>query len=145
MIKALLYRDTFAVPIICGVLIQLLKVILYSIVEKRIAIERFVQPHGMPNLHSAVFGSLFTVVGIKYGVSSILFSFVATYSVIIVHDTMRFKREKGKQVRLLNMLLSSIDSRNDLEGGKALRVVRFRPFDVLSGMVIGILGTILIL
>ena len=145
MIKALLYRDTFIVPIICGVLIQTLKVILYSVVDKRVAIERFVQPHGMPNLHSAVFGSLFTVVGIKYGVSSILFSFAATYSVIIIHDTMRLKVEKGKQVHLLSMLLSTIDSKNDLESGKALRVIRFRPFDVLSGTVIGILGTILIL
>ncbi len=145
MIKALLYRDTFTVPIICGVLIQFLKVILYSIVDKRIAIERFVQPHGMPNLHSAVFGSLFTIVGIKYGVSSILFSFAATFSIIIIHDTMRLKGEKGKQVHLLNLLLTSIDSQNDLEGQNALRVIQFRPFDVLSGAVIGILGTLLFL
>jgi acid phosphatase family membrane protein YuiD len=145
MIKALLYRDTFTVPIICGILIQFLKVILYSIVEKRVAIERFVQPHGMPNLHSAVFGSLFTIVGIKYGASSILFSFTATFSIIIIHDTMRLKGEKGKQVHLLSMLLTSIDSQSDLEGGKALRVIRFRPFDVLSGAVIGILGTMLFL
>jgi acid phosphatase family membrane protein YuiD len=145
MVRALLYRDTFIVPIICGFLIQILKVILYSIVEKRVAVERFVQPHGMPNLHAAVFGSLFTLVGIKYGVSSILFSFTATFSIIIIHDTMRLKGEKGKQVHLLNVLLSSIDSQNDLEGSKSLRVIPFRPFDVMSGAVIGILGTMLIL
>ncbi len=145
MFKAWLYRDAFTVPIICGILIQFLKVILYSIVEKRVAIERFVQPHGLPNMHAAVFGSLFTLVGIKYGVSSILFSFAATFSIIIIHDTMRLKGEKGKQVHLLNILLTSIDSKNDLDSGKALRVIRFRPFDVISGAVLGILGTMLFL
>jgi acid phosphatase family membrane protein YuiD len=145
MVRAILYRDIFTVPIICGIMIQFLKVFLYSIVEKRVAVERFVQPHGLPNLHSAVFGSLFTVVGIKYGVSSILFSFVATFGIIIIHDTMRLKGEKGKQVHLLNLLLSRIDSEQDMEGGKALRVMHFRPFDVLSGAAIGILATLLIL
>ena len=145
MLRALLYRDTFTVPIVIGIFIQSLKVILYSFVEKRVAIMRFVQPHGLPNLHASVFGSLGTVVLTKYGVESILFSFVATFSIIIIHDTMRLKGEKGKQVYALNMLLSRIDSKDDLGGAKALRVMHFRPFDVLSGAILGILGTLLIL
>jgi acid phosphatase family membrane protein YuiD len=144
MIRQLLYREIFLVPLICGFLIQILKVSLYSLAEKRFAFERFIQPYGLPNLHSTVFGSLSTVVGIKYGLSSILFSFITTYSAIIIHDTMRLKAEKGKQVDLLNRLLSKLNPDTGA-GGHVLRKIELRPFDVLSGAVIGVLGTILIL
>ena len=144
MIKELLYRDIFLVPLMCGFCIQVLKVSLYTIAEKRLALERFLQPYGLPNLHSAVFGSLSTVVGIKYGLSSILFSFITTYSAIIIHDTMRLKGEKGKQVDILNRLLVKLNQGTDV-GARALRGFELRPFDVLSGAIIGVLGTILIL
>lgn len=124
---------------------QILKIALYSFAEKRVAIERFLQPYGLPNLHSTVFASISTVVGVKYGFTSILFSFVTTYSVIIIHDTMRLKGEKGKQVDLINRLLLRIDSNADLSGHGALRVIQLRPFDVLSGTMLGILCSLLIL
>ena len=145
MMKEMLYRDIFLVPILCGLLIQILKVTLYSLAEKRIAIDRILHPYGLPNLHATVFASLSTVVGVKYGYSSILFSFVTTYSVIIIHDTMRLKGEKGKQVDLINRLLLRIDSNADIAGHGTLRVIRLKPFDVLSGTLLGILCSLLIL
>jgi len=145
MMKELLYRDIFLVPFLCGLLIQTLKITLYSLAEKRVAIDRFLQPYGLPNLHSTVFASLSTVVGVKYGYSSLLFSFVTTYGVIIIHDTMRLKGEKGKQVDLLNRLLLRIDSNADISGHGTLRVIQLRPFDVLSGTLLGILCSLLVL
>jgi acid phosphatase family membrane protein YuiD len=145
MIKELLYRDIFLVPVWCGFLIQVLKVSLYSLAEKRFAFERFLQPYGLPNLHSAVFGSLSTVMGIKYGVSSILFSFITTYSAIIIHDTMRLKGEKGKQGDILNRLIVRLNYGTGAIGSGTIRTFQLRPFDVLSGAVMGVLGTILIL
>ena len=145
MMKEMLYRDIFLVPFFCGLFIQILKVTLYSLAEKRVAIEKILQPYGLPNLHSTVFASLSTVVGVKYGYSSILFSFVTTYSVIIIHDTMRLKGEKGKQVELINRLLLRIDTNADIPGHGTLRVIQLRPFDVLSGTLLGILCSLLIL
>lgn len=99
----------------------------------------------MPNLHSAMFSSLSTVIGIKYGVSSILFSLVTTYSAIIIHDTMRLKGEKGKQTDILNRILSNLEEYGDIESKKGFRVLQFRPFDVLSGAALGILIAIALL
>jgi len=145
MFKTLLYREIFLVPFICGFFIQCLKVLIYSIVEKKVNWLRFVQADGMPNVHSAVFASLSTAIGIKYGVSSILFALVTTCSVIIIHDTMRLKGEKGKQTDLLNRILSSIDVYDGRETSEKLRVLQFRPLDVASGTILGILGAFLML
>jgi acid phosphatase family membrane protein YuiD len=145
MIRQLLYRQIFLVPIICGFFIQCLKVLVYSIVERRTNIGRFVQVDGMPNIHSAVFSSLSTGIGIKYGVSSILFSLITTYSVIIIHDTMRLKGEKGKQVGVLNKIISSLEGYGEIGAGQGLRVLHFRPLDVASGTILGILGAYVLL
>lgn len=97
------------------------------------------QADGMPNLHSTVFSSLSASIGIKYGVSSILFSLVTTYSVIIIYDTLKLKSERGKQASILNRILSSLQWHNEIESSKGIRVLQFRPFDVMSGAALGML------
>jgi acid phosphatase family membrane protein YuiD len=145
MIKQALYREIFLVPVICGLLIQVIKLILDCATERRFALDALTQADGMPNLHSAVFSSLSMAVGIKYGFSSILFSLVAGFSVIIIHDTMRLKGEKVKQTDVLNRIISSNESYQDIAEDRELRTLRFRPLDVLSGTALGIIGAFCLL
>ncbi len=145
MVRQYLFREIVLVPVICGFLIQCLKVILYSIVYKRVTIFKFVQADGMPNLHSAVFGSLSASIGIKYGFSSILFSFVTVVSVIVIHDTMRLKGEKGKQATVLRRIITSDASYHDIAGEGVFRVLRYTPLDVLSGTILGVAGAFILL
>lgn len=140
MIKQVLYREIFLVPVICGLLIQIIKLMLQCVTERRFTLDALTQTDGMPNLHSAVFSSLSMTVGIKYGFSSILFSVVAAFSVIIIHDTMRLKGEKVKQTDVLNRIISSNESYQDITEEADLRTLRFRPLDVLSGTALGIIG-----
>ncbi len=145
MIARYLYRDIVLVALCVGIINQCLKVMLYSIVNKRFVFYKFVQADGFPNLHSAVFSALATTIGIKYGFSSILFSFVAVFSAIVIHDTMRLKGEKRKQVDLLNRIIASEASYADMADEGIQRVFRFTPIDVLSGAAIGIAGSFALL
>jgi len=145
MIKQMLYREIFLVPVICGVLIQIIKLTLQCVTERRFTLDALTQADGMPNLHSAVFSSLSMTIGIKYGFSSILFSVVAAFSVIIIHDTMRLKGEKVKQTDVLNKIISSNESYQDITEDADLRTLRFRPLDVLSGTALGIIGAFCLL
>jgi acid phosphatase family membrane protein YuiD len=140
MFKEVLYREIFLVPVICGLLIQGIKLIMQCVAEKRFKLDAVTQADGMPNLHSAVFSSLSMSIGMKYGFSSILFSVVAAYSAIIIHDTMRLKGEKFKQTNILNRIISSNESYQDIMEDGELRTFRFKPLDVLSGTVLGIIG-----
>jgi uncharacterized protein len=140
MLKEVLYREIFLIPVICGLLVQCIKLVLHSIAERRLKVDAATQADGMPNLHSAVFSSLSMSIGIKYGFSSILFSVVAGYSLIIIHDTMRLKGEKVKQTSVLNRIISSNASYQDITEDRELRTLRFRPLDVLSGTALGIIG-----
>ena len=145
MLKHVLYNDIFLVPVFCGLLIQCIKLVVQCISERRFKLDALTQADGMPNLHSAVFSSLSMSVGMKYGYSSILFSVIAAFSMIIIHDTMRLKGEKVKQTDLLNRIISSDESYRDITEERELRTLRFRPLDVLSGTVLGIIGAYSIL
>ena len=136
--RHILYRDIFLLPIMAGLICQVLKLVIYSVMERRFMPGGLFRPDGMPNVHAAVFAALSTVVGIKYGYSSILYAVTATYSIVILHDTMRVKREKEKQVDVLNRIISSIDEYGELDSDTVKRVLQYRPLDVLSGVILGV-------
>ncbi len=137
MMRQILYRDIFLLPIIAGFVCQLLKLAIYSVIEKRFMPGGLFRPDGMPNIHAAVFSALSTVIGIKYGYSSLLYSVGTTYSIVILHDTMRVKREKERQVDVLNQIISSIDLPGELDSEGMKRVLQYRPLDVLAGVMLG--------
>ncbi|MBN1164976.1 MAG: divergent PAP2 family protein [Candidatus Krumholzibacteriota bacterium] len=145
MFREILYRHIYIVPLICGLAVQFIKLGLYSLLNKKFDISRFFQTDGMPNLHAVVFTSLSVVVGVKYGYSSIIFAVIATYSAIIMHDTMRLKRAKEKQVDVLNRIILSIKEYGEVGSARISRVLQFRPLDVLGGAALGVLITYLLL
>jgi len=145
MMKEILYRDIFLVPITAGLLCQFIKLLIYSILERRFMPGALIRPDGMPNIHAAVFSALSTVIGIKYGYSSLLYSVAATYSIVILHDTMRVKRAKEKQVDVLNRIILSVEWSGGLDSEDTRRVLQYRPLDVLGGIALGVSLSYLVL
>jgi len=145
MLRQMFYRDIFLLPISAGLVCQFLKLVIYSVMGKKLILGGLFKPDGMPNVHAAVFASLSTVIGIKYGYSSLLFSVAATYSIVILHDTMRVKREKEKQVDVLNRIISSVDGYNDFVSDRIKKVLQYRPLDVLGGVLLGAVLTYLLM
>jgi acid phosphatase family membrane protein YuiD len=145
MMRQILYRDIFLVPIIAGLVCQLLKLVIYSVMGRRFMPGGLFRPDGLPNIHAAVFSALSTVIGIKYGYSSLLYSVGATYSIVILHDTMRVKREKEKQVDVLNRIISSTAWYGEFDFDGMKRVLQYRPLDVFGGVVLGITLSYLLL
>jgi acid phosphatase family membrane protein YuiD len=145
MMRQILYMDIFLVPIIAGLVCQLLKLVIYSVMGRRFMPGGLFRPDGLPNIHAAVFSALSTVIGIKYGYSSLLYSVGATYSIVILHDTMRVKREKEKQVDVLNRIISSTAWYGEFDFDGMKRVLQYRPLDVFGGVVLGITLSYLLL
>ena len=147
MIHKYAYDYPFLVPVMTGFVIQCLKFVLYSVLDRRVNVVRFIQPDGMPNLHAAVFSSLCASIGLKYGTASIHFSFITAYSVIIVHDTLRLKGEKIKQGNTLNEIIDRLGLGLDRDGSMSptIRVLQYRPLDVVAGVLLGILIAVILL
>ncbi len=144
MMTDLITGNDFVIPLLAGLFNQILKLVIYSALDRRIDITRMMQPDGMPNLNSSVFSSLAAVIGMRYGIGSIIFAVTLTFSIVVIHDTMRLKRAKEKQADVLNRILVSIEDFRDLGSGGIRRVLQYRPLDVIGGVLLGVLTSVLL-
>lgn len=95
------------IPIIVGVIIQVIKFVLYSI--KHGLDWRYILTHGhMPSAHTAFAVSLLTSVGYYEGVHSGAFAVAFALAFIIIDDAARLRMYMGDQGRYLNMLVSQL-------------------------------------
>jgi len=92
------------IPLIAVCIAELTKVILESILRKKFTIKNFFHSGGMPSGHSALVGSIFMIVLIQEGPTSILFTITTIFSLIVIYDAINIRREAGKHAHILNIL-----------------------------------------
>jgi len=85
---------------------QLFKVALYSLRDRRLALERFVNAAGFPSAHSAFVVSLATAIGIRRGVGSDLFAVAFVLAAVVVYDSFRLRGHVQRHAETINQLLA---------------------------------------
>ena len=88
------FQNTIFVSAALGWLIaQVLKTLIYLIINKRFVAERMVGGGGMPSSHSATVCALATAAGMKYGGGSFEFAISAMFAIVVMYDAMGVRRE----------------------------------------------------
>ncbi len=125
-------------------LAQILKIIIHSIIHKKIIWERLIGDGGMPSGHSATVTSLATVALLQFGPGSFAFAASALFAVVVCHDAMGVRRETGKQAVLINEILKSFEvfATQALPEVKLKEFVGHTPIQVCAGILIGILNAL---
>ena len=90
---------------------QTAKLIIYAIIHKKFVPERFLGDGGMPSAHSAVVASLATAVGLQSGWDSALFAVATILAVVVMHDAMGVRLETGKQAKVINDIVQTLQAR----------------------------------
>ena len=118
---------------------QGLKMILFSILERRISWRRLVDTGGLPSAHSAFVCGLASGVGVADGVQSTTFAIAVVFALIVMYDAMSLRREAGKHADLLNELLLLATIREAFKEREALKeLLGHTPLEVVAGAAIGI-------
>ena len=121
---------------------QILKVILYIIVHKKIDFKIFTTTGGMPSSHSAGVVALTTSVGLIEGFTSIPFAIALGFSLVVIQDAQGLRRAAGKTAATLNRLIGELSLSRE-EQTKPYEVLKellgHTPFEVLMGIILGIL------
>ena len=124
------------------VVAQVLKMILYSIINKTINWERMIGDGGMPSAHSATVSSMAMTSALIYGVGSFEFAVTTMLATIVMHDAMGVRLETGKQAKILNEMIALFEElgKPQVSAEKKLKeFVGHTPFQVLCGMILGML------
>ena len=146
-ISGLLGNPLFLAPALAWFLAQLIKTILYLIINKDLRLERMFGSGGMPSSHSATVTALVVVTAFKYGVSGFEFPMALFFAIVVMHDAMGVRRETGKQAVVIKSLAEELQRINggDFSSMDALKeFVGHTPLQVAAGAFLGFLVGILI-
>lgn len=120
---------------------QVLKTLIYVIVNKDFNPERLVGDGGMPSSHSATVMALVTSTAFYYGANTFEFAVTAILALIVMHDAMGVRRETGKQAKAINNMMEWLmDMNNNISPEEKLKeFVGHSPSQVFFGALLGVL------
>lgn len=134
----IIYNKLIVLSLIALFLAQFLKIPFGYIVTKKIDLKRLFETGGMPSSHSSFVVSLAVGIGRTTGFNSPLFALSFVFAGIVMYDAMGIRRAAGEHAKLLNLILSS-DNKFKLDNVKLKELLGHTPFEVLGGLILGIL------
>ena len=133
---------------------QVIKAILYAILNRDFSIERLFGDGGMPSGHSATVSAMAMMSLLHYGVGSFEFAISTMLAIIVMHDAMGVRLETGKQAEIINELTELFEEiANDFNNEetwqkkfekvfseeKLKEYVGHTPIQVIAGCILGLL------
>lgn len=124
---------------------QVIKTIIYAVINHRIDIRRLFGDGGMPSGHSATVSATAVTSGMLYGLDSFEFAVSTILAIIVMHDASGVRLETGKQAKVLNGITDLLkDQHPELTFEEQLKeFVGHTPRQVCFGSLVGIIVAIL--
>lgn len=141
VLQELLHNDILLAGILSWLTAQVVKTILYAVINKEIDLSRLMGDGGMPSAHSATVSAVMVMTGLLCGFGSPLFAVACIVAIIVMHDAMGVRLETGKQAKLLNEMVALFEALGQpkLSMEKKLKeFVGHTPLQVIAGMLLGI-------
>jgi hypothetical protein len=101
-------------------------------------LRRFVETGGMPSSHAASVSCLTTLVGLREGFGSSLFSVTLFFSLIVMYDAAGLRRAAGRHAMVLNRLIDDHFKHPEEGAQKLMELLGHTPFEVLIGALLGV-------
>ena len=105
MIQELLQNRILWIALAGWCAAEVLKTIIYWIVNKELDLSRLVGDGGYPSAHSALVTALAVASAKAYGLDSFQFAVTAILAAIVMHDAHGVRLETGRQARTINSIL----------------------------------------
>ena len=137
-----LFTNPFLITsVLAWFIAQVLKTIIYLILNRKLRLERMIGDGGMPSGHSATVSSMATLSLLIYGPGSYEFAISALLAIIVCHDAMGVRRESGKHAVVLNEMMriyEKIFNEEELTEVELKEFVGHTPLQVTVGIAIGV-------
>ncbi len=130
-----------------GLLIQIIKICIDSLVQKKFSFAQFFSSGGFPSSHTGIASSLTTIVLLNEGIYSVDFAIAFTFSLIVAYDAMNVRYQSGEHARYLNELRRNLQNVLEMKETKKQTLkerLGHTPLEVLWGMVFGIILTFIL-
>lgn len=122
---------------------QLIKTIIYAVVNKTVDLHRLFGDGGMPSGHSATVTAMAVTAAMEYGLGSPAFAVSSILGIIVMHDACGVRLEAGKHAKAINELLAMFSSDSNPED-KLKEFLGHTPLQVFFGALLGLVTALLL-
>ena len=124
---------------------QILKMVLFAVLERQINWRRLIDTGGLPSAHSAFVTGLASGVGVASGLQSSEFAIATVFALVVMYDAVSLRREAGKHADILNELLLLSIIQDAFKEREALKeLLGHTPLEVVCGAALGIATGLLV-
>ncbi len=141
-ITAILGNNMLISGVLSWAIAQLLKTIIYAVINKSLDFTRLVGDGGMPSGHSATVTALTVTAALEYGADSPVFAVAFIFAIVVMHDAMGVRLEASKHAVMLNNLFELMDPEISPEQ-KLKEFLGHTPTQVVAGSVLGLIVALL--
>ena len=117
---------------------QLIKTVIYAVMNRTFDVSRLLGAGGMPSSHTATVVAMAVTAGWEYGLDSAIFAVTAVLVFVVTHDAVGVRMEAGKHAKLLNQLMETIQGAA-FTGDHLKELLGHTPLQVFFG---GLLGAV---
>lgn len=132
------------VPVSIAFLVQLFKVLWEWTRTGKLDFRVLSRSGGMPSSHTALVGSLATILGIEYGLDSPYFAIAAILAFIVMYDATGVRQQSGKHARILNQILRELFSGQPISEEELKELLGHTGFEVIIGLIVSVFYTIVV-
>lgn len=124
---------------------QIIKTILFWIINKKWDWHRMFGDGGMPSGHSATVTSVALLVGMVRGAGSVEFAISFILAAIVCHDATGVRRETEKQAFIITELVKAFEelAEEKLPQVRLKKFVGHTPVQVTAGILLGIINAVI--
>lgn len=143
ILTGILGNKLLVISLFACILAQVIKVSVDTIRNGKFSFRYLVSTGGMPSSHSALVGALATAVGLKLGWSSPEFAISSIFAGIVMYDAAGVRQAAGKQAKILNQIMNEFLQHEDFNEERLKELLGHTPFQVLVGLLLGIICSII--
>ena len=126
------------VPFVTWFCVQTFKVLCELATTKKFNFKRIIGAGGMPSSHTAIVVSITTMVGRSQGINSVIFAVSLIFSLVVMYDACRVRRQAGKHARILNDIVNTPGLSTVQVREKLVEALGHTPLQVIVGAIVGV-------
>jgi acid phosphatase family membrane protein YuiD len=99
---------------------------------------------GMPSSHSSLVTAVTLTIGFQEGFGSAIFALSAALAMIVIYDAAGVRRQAGIHAERINQIMKNFFESGQLQEEELKEMLGHTPFEVISGVVLGLLISLII-
>ncbi len=143
MFSDFIHNRVLVSAVLAWVIGQFLKFPLEYLLNKRWNWGIIFSAGGLPSSHSSLVTAVSLTIGMQEGFDSPLFALAAAIAMIVVYDAAGVRRQAGMHAERINQIMKTFFESGQLPEKELKEMLGHTPFEVITGVALGVLISLL--